>query len=664
MYFGVDYYPEHWPPERWEKDAQMMKEAKFNTVRLGEFAWAELEPKEGSYNFNWLDEAIEILTEKEIQIVLGTPTAAPPPWLTEKHPEVLPVNKDGEVVGPGHRRHYCVNDKKYRDYTRKIVGKMAGKYGEDPRIIGWQIDNELGHPVCYCDTCKSKFLDWLRKKYEDLDELNNSWGTSFWSHTYTDWNQIPLPNENSRNSPNPSLHLDYKRFFSDSVIEYTKLQAELLKEKTSEQWICHNFMGFFGNFDHYGMCENLDIATWDNYPAVLRDSYKEVSAGHDLTYGFKEKPFWVMEEQCSYLTREKITAQPRPGETRMWTYQSLAHGANGIMYFRWRPCRFGDEQFHGGVLQHDGSRKSPSYQEIKEIGGEIEKIEGEIEKTEVDSDVAILHSYEQRWSMDTYRYHSPLDYRDEFMKYYSALFDHNLNTTFIPLDREFEKYDILITPVLPMVEEDLGEKLENFVEGGGTLISSYRTGIKDHSNVITNKTLPGGLTELFGLQIHSYTPIQEDQKITFEGRGKLDGVYRARKWADCLEPKSAETVAKYLSGWPGKEGYSAITRNEYGEGHAIYVGVGSDEEFYQDLIGWIIDLTPMKPVLKSDKDLEVVKRSSEKNPEEDLIFAVNHSGDPKTVQLDEEYMDILTEKKHNQEITLEPYGVVILKSWS
>lgn len=659
--FGTAYYPEHWPRERWPKDSELMSKAGFNTVRMAEFAWSRLEPEEGNFNFGWLEEAINILDEKGIEVVLGTPTAAPPPWLTEKHPEILPVTEEGRVFGPGARRHYCVNSETYRDYTKVIVSEMAERFGDDDRVIGWQTDNELGYPICYCDTCKSKFHEWLREKYDSLGDLNDAWGTAFWSHTYTEWSQIPLPNENPQMTPNPSLHLDYKKFFSDSIIKYNQLQTKILKDK-SDNWICHNFMGFFDNFDHYKMCEDLDLATWDHYPTKLRDTYEEVSAGHDLTYGFKDRPFWVMEEQCSYLTREKITATPRPRETRMWTYQSLAHGADGIIYFRWRPCRFGDEQFHGGVLQHDGSQKSPAYLEIKKIGKEIKKIGEEIAGSEVNSEVAILNPYEQRWSMETYRNHSPYDYQEEIIKYYRALFNANVNTAFIPESRDFEEYEVLIAPVLPMVDSGVSSEIEEFVKNGGTFLAGFRTGIKDQNNVVTDKMLPGELKDLFGIEIHDYTSVRKDQEIELSGKGYLKGKkYLAQKWIDCLEPISSEKLAQYTKGWPAKKKYAAITKNESGRGHAIYVGSGGDESLYQDLVDLLIRLTDVNPIMKSDEGVEVTERSKGRKK---LIFVINHTNRRRRADLEREYVDILNENTVAGTIKLDPYDVRILRKQS
>ncbi|MBS3765486.1 beta-galactosidase [Candidatus Bipolaricaulota bacterium] len=660
MHFGVDYYPEHWPEKRWAQDAEMMKDARFDTVRLAEFAWSKLEETEGNFDFSWLDRAIETLANRDLDVVLGTPTAAPPPWLTEKHPDVLAVNENKQVMEPGHRRHYCVNSEVYREHTKKIVSNMAEKYGGDDRVIGWQTDNELGHPVCYCDDCREKFRAWLREKYENLDELNRRWGTVFWSHEYTDWDQIPLPNDNPRKGPNPSLHLDYKRFFSQSTVEYNKFQADLIREEAGDQWVCHNFMPHFPNFDHFDMAEDLDLAAWDHYPTEIRESYEEVSAGHDLTYGVKDEPFWVMEQQCSYLTRDELTPAPRPGETRMWTYQSIAHGADGIIYFRWRPCRFGDEQFHGGVLQHDGSRKSPGYQEIKSVGEEFDELEEEIDGTVVDADVGIYYSFEQNWSMETYRYHSPIDYKDEIMNYYRALFEANVNVKFVSRNSDLSGLDLLIVPVLPMADQFLVSKFEEFVKGGGHLVGTFRAGIKDFDNQVTDETFPGRLSELFGIEIHEFTPVKEKPEVTltgFRGNGRS---YQAVDWVDCIETKEAKSMADYETGWPADKGFTGVTRNDYGGGVAYYVGLSGEEDFYRDLVSVLLEESGCDPIFTGEKEVEVRKRIDPRHDEE-LVFVVNHSSEPKSVKLDGDFRDLISSEVFTRDTEVEGFEVMVLK---
>ena len=264
FYFGVDYYPEHWPQERWSEDARLMAEAGFNVVRLAEFAWSRMEPQEGEYDFDWLDRAISVLAFHDIRVILGTPTASPPPWLMTKHPEVFLVREDGQRVTFGNRRGYCPNSPVYHDYTRHIVAQMAERYADHPSVIGWQIDNELGNR-CYCPVCARSFQAWLRNRYGSLDELNKKWGTIFWSHIYSDWGQIPVP-LTTGNSPNPGLALDFFRFASDSYVTYQQMQVDILREKCPAHFITHNFMGFgYDRINYFDLARSLDFVSWDTY---------------------------------------------------------------------------------------------------------------------------------------------------------------------------------------------------------------------------------------------------------------------------------------------------------------------------------------------------------------------------------------------------------------
>src|SRR5215212_6049719 len=345
--FGVDYYPEHWPEARWSVDAQLMAEAGFNTVRLAEFAWSRLEPQPGVFDFAWL-----------VRAILGTPTASPPPWLMQAQPDLFRVDEQGRRLTFGNRREYCPSHPLYHDCTRAIVTVMAEHYAPHPHVVGWQIDNEFGDR-CYCPVCRDAFQHWLRRRYETLDALNGAWGTIFWSHVYTDWSQIPVPVATG-GSPNPGLALDFARFASDTYVAYQQLQIDLLRSRTSGQFITHNLMGFgYDKINYYDLARELDLVTWDNYPRTQWSLAADVDpSGPALAaatmYGLKQQPFWVMEQQAGPGGWELVSVMPRPGELRLWAYQQIAHGADGIIFFRWRTARHGAEQYWHGLLEHDG----------------------------------------------------------------------------------------------------------------------------------------------------------------------------------------------------------------------------------------------------------------------------------------------------------------------
>ncbi|MCJ7625606.1 MAG: beta-galactosidase, partial [Anaerolineaceae bacterium] len=349
FFFGADYYPEHWPEERWPVDAKLMVETGFNVVRLAEFAWSRMEPEDGCFDLSWLDRAIKILSEHDICVVLGTPTASPPPWLMSKQDDLFLVRKDGVRLTYGLRREYCINNPVYHLYTERIVSKMADHYTGNLHVIGWQIDNEFGNH-CYCNICRGQFHQWLQNKYSNLEDLNSKWGTEFWSHIYTDWSQIPVPLAPVV-AHNPGLHLDYKRFMSDSFRAYQKLQIDFIRKHTSAQFITHNLMGFkFDDLNYYDNSVDLDFVSWDNYVRMQWDMRSAIDPSNsalnaDTMRGLKKKNIWVMEQQSGSGGWDIAGVPPKPGEMRLWTYQSIAHGADAILYFRWRTCRTGTEQY-------------------------------------------------------------------------------------------------------------------------------------------------------------------------------------------------------------------------------------------------------------------------------------------------------------------------------
>lgn len=381
MRFGVCYYPEQWPEERWALDADMMRALGIDIVRIAEFAWAQIEPTENEYQFGWLDHAVAALAAAGLDVVLGTPTAAPPAWLSHSYPGTLPIDSQGRRRNFGSRRHYCPNSLRYQELTQKIVAALADRYSQSPEVIGWQIDNEFGGgrtAICYCESCVKAFRFWLKQKYHNLSKLNQAWGTVFWSQTYSAWNQISAPTLTG-SAPNPSQVLDYQRFASDSWVQYQKIQVDLLRAHVdqSQQFITHNMMGlFFSDLNYFDLAVNLDFVSLDNYPTGGIDRIREVlylkepapdyfaaDAGDplltnlelDLIRGLKARPFWIMEQQPGPINWSIYNTGIRHEAVRLWTWQAVAQGADTVVYFRWRPSIYAQEQYHEGILKHDAS---------------------------------------------------------------------------------------------------------------------------------------------------------------------------------------------------------------------------------------------------------------------------------------------------------------------
>ena len=372
--FGVDYYPDQTPEQHWETDARLMAEAGVNVVRMAEFAWALMEPKDGHFDFAWLDRALDQVHAYGIQVVLGTPTSAPPAWLIDHYPELLSVREDGVRRTFGHRHNFDPSHPLYQAYCRRIVTQLAARYASHPAVIGWQIGNEFGDR-CYCSECRRAFQGWLQRKYGSLETLNDRWGTAFWSHIYRDWKEIPVPLA-SGGAHNPGLALDYYRFMSDAYGAFQHIQVEILRRKCPDHFITHNLMGIkYDQINYFDLARELDLVSWDNYPRMQWTMQAEVDASylalaHDAMRGLKRQNFWMMEQQGGMGGWQVLSVAPRPGELRLWAYQAIARGADGLVFFRWDTARHGTEQYWHGLLDHD-RRPSRRYAEIKRMGVEL-----------------------------------------------------------------------------------------------------------------------------------------------------------------------------------------------------------------------------------------------------------------------------------------------------
>jgi len=648
MYLGVDYYPEHWERERWDVDARLMEDAGVELVRLAEFAWSRLEPEDENYDFSWLDEVISILGGHNIKVILCTPTAAPPAWLINKHPDILPVTRNGQRMSFGARRHYCITNRNYYYYSERIIRKMAEHYKDNPQVIGWQVDNEFGGPKCYCEGCRKEFQLWLKRKYGTLENLNKSWGNAFWSHDYTAWEQIPLPVVYYHN---PSFDLDFRRFFSDMTVRYSNMQIRLLKGLNSGKFVTHNFMGLFSELDYYDLSREYDFVSWDNYPRDSSNRYRAALA-HDVMRGLKKKNFWIMEEQCSYITREDITRTFPPGEMRLWTYHCYAHGAEAVVYFRWRACNFGIEQFHSGILQHDGTDNSISYRELKQIGKEMGKIGPEIENAKIVSPVAIIYDYENIWVNLAYQEKPMYDYPGEILRFYRSIKRLGINVDMIKSSDDFSNYKVIIAPLLYVMTDELAKNIKDYVSGGGIFIAGFRCAIKDESSNMLKEVLPGKLRDLFGISIYAWDNIR-DMAVEIKDR---DGkIYRGDTFADLITPEGAEVLAQYNSGWYTP--YAAVTVNRYGKGKAYYTGCGLSQEFYDSLMKQLLSEYSIKDIVFPE---EVEVNIREKDGRR-FVFITNFSDKSVSIKIKRDMRDLITDKYINGETELSPFGIMILE---
>jgi beta-galactosidase len=661
FYFGVDYYPEHWPEKRWPVDANLMVEVGFNVVRLGEFAWSKIEEQEGCFDFTWLDRAIQALSARGLRVVLGTPTASPPAWLMSAHTGLYRVREDGQTVSFGNRREYCPNHPVYRDYSRRIVEQMAEHYANHPAVIGWQIDNEFGDR-CYCPVCQKAFQNWLIKRYCSLDALNQKWGTIFWSHTYTDWAQIPLPHKPG-GSPNPGLALDFARFSSDSYVSYQKMQAEILRQKCVGHFITHNFMGFdFDQINYYELAKDLDMVCLDNYP---RDQWKftpeanarRVALQHDTMRGLKGKNFWVMEEQVGQGGWEVLSVAPRPGEARLWAYQSIAHGADAILFFRWRSVRFGTEQFWQGLLDYDGE-PTRRYEELKKMGAEIARIGDTLQGSTVHPKIAFILSYDSRYAFQVQPNNPRFSYSAHFYQLYEAFYSHNVAIDLVNPEADLSGYQLVIAPALYVLAKSAADNLRRYVSAGGVLFLTPRSGVKDESNSVVEQPFPGLLADIAGLEVELADSLPDGMRNSIEfslpelGHTCLEtGVF-----CEVLRAKGARVIARYTQDFYA--GKPAITQNQHGQGQVVYAGTIGDDQFYRQLAAWLIKLAGIQPLLEAPGGVEVAERWQ---GDRRWLFLLNHTRMSQLVRLDGKYHDLLMNSPvADGIITIQPHGVVIL----
>lgn len=667
-HFGVDYYPEHWPRERWELDAKLMKEAGIELVRLAEFAWAKMEPELGKYNFGWLSDAIEVMAKYGIKSVLGTPTPTPPMWIVEENPEILPVNLDGVRLGFGGRHHNCQSNEAYRNHIKRFVRVMAKHYHNNPHVIGWQIDNEFGNShqnLCACDSCQMHFQQWLERKYGTVEQLNEQWGTVFWSQTYSRFDQIPAPLP-TPNAHNPSLLLDWKRFCSDLIVDFQKFQLDILRTECPKQFITHNFMGFFDKTDYFDLAKDLDFISHDQYPMHFREDRIPLTQPHelamalDLMRGTKQKAFWIMEQLAGPTGWEVLSSTPRPGQIRLWTYHSVAHGADTVVYFRWRTCLFGTEEYWHGILPHSGI-PGRRYEEVRQTIEELAPVMEACKDGMPGAEVGIIYSYDQRWAFQIQPHHPELDYLDHLKGYYKVFHDGNVPVDLLSPDDDFSRYKLLVAPLLFLMTPELSVKLHDYVAKGGHLVLTMRTGVKEWNNTVIPETLPGSLSDLLGIQIFDYDCLRQfEQSVrwTYSNGGSAQISEAARKWCDIITLSGAEALAAYELDF--YKDTPAVTRNHYEKGMAYYTGTELGPRVMKALVEQILEDAGIKGLAPTPEGVEITRRRVKDG---DYLFVLNHNGHAKVWHTPPGWEIVVGRSLLSANVlTMPAYGVAVFKT--
>lgn len=495
---GVCYYPEHWPETQWDEDARRMAELGLTWVRIGEFAWGRIEPKPGQFDWGWLDRAIDVLGSHGLKVVLGTPTATPPKWVLDRHPDMLAVDQMGHPRKFGSRRHYCFSHQGYLQESARIVTEFARRYGRNPHVGAWQTDNEYGcHDtvLSYSDAARSAFRDWLRGQFPavgrndgDIAALNQAWGNVFWSMEYADFDDIDLPNL-TVTEPNPAHVLAFRRFSSDQVRRYNLMQVEILR-KHSDAPLSHNYMGRVTEFDHYKLGEDLDIATWDSYPLGFLEDRVGASIDqqrhfarqgdpdfqafhHDLYRAVGRGRWWVMEQQPGPVNWAPYNPAPASGMVRLWTWEAFAHGAEAVCYFRWRQAPFAQEQMHAGLLRPD-SAEAEGFHEAHQVARELSEAP---EVQPVRAEVALIFDYDAEWAWAVQPHGQGLSYFGLVLEHYRALRRAGLSVDIVPpAAAAIQGYKLVLAPGLMHIPEALKSALS---QCGARVLLGPRSAARD-----------------------------------------------------------------------------------------------------------------------------------------------------------------------------------------
>jgi beta-galactosidase len=662
MYFGVDYYPEHVDSAAWIEDARLMDEMGVNVVRLAEFAWAKLEPEKDRFEFAWLDGVIALMAQHGIRVVLGTPTAAPPKWLVERYPDMLQADRMGRARGFGGRRHGCMNHEGFRSRAAVIADKIAEHYAANPNVIAWQVDNEFGgHDTtrCYCESCLLKFRRWLENRYGTVENLNKHWGTIVWSQTLDGFDKVDFvmnapcyDTDEVSHGYNPARNLDFLRFSSDSVAEFQGLQVKAIRARCTQP-VTHNFMGHFPDIDYFNLANELDFVSLDNYPnSMWGGSWQGTAMALDLTRGLKGKPFWVMEQQSGPAGWSRIGDAPKPGQLRLWTWQAVAHGAQAVLYFAWRGCPIGPEQFWYGILDHDNIPRR-RYFELRQTGAELRQISGLLTEARAVPQIAIVKSYDCLWSFANQPMTQGFDYTALLQSYYDGAIASGFNVDVVSAEADLSAYSLVLLPAYSLLPEAFAQRLGDYVQQGGTLLITFHTGIRNMDNSMSALTKPGLLAKAAGVVVEEFDSMNFGRTVGVKTRWG-EGV--AHLWCDVLKLTTAESAAEYASEFYCGE--PAVAVNRYGQGRVYTVGCDLDGASMKALLAAVAAEAGAVPAVQGLP--EGVEARQLRTAEGPLVILLNHTGGNSAVPLEGRWVDRFTGVPVAQWVELEPYGVAVL----
>ncbi|MDV4150358.1 beta-galactosidase [Clostridium sp. AL.422] len=666
--YGGDYNPDQWPKEILVEDMKLFKDANINVVTLPVFSWALLQSDEDTYNFEWLDEVLDLLKENDIYVCMATSTAVQPNWMSKKYPEILPTDFLGRKRKFGGRANFCPNSEKYREFSVKLATKLAERYKDYPNIIAWHISNEYAN-YCYCDHCENKFKEWVKNKYKTIEEVNKAWNMNFWGHTLYSFDEIVAPSDLSEMwngydkqcTTFQGMAIDYNRFMSDSILELYLGEYNALKAITPDIKITTNLMGTFKPLDYFKWAKHMDIISWDNYPG-LNAAPSDTSFRHDLMRGLKNgEPFMLIEQTPNQQNWQPYNSSKRPGVMRLWSYQALAHGADTVMFFQMRQSIGACEKYHGAVISHTGDGNTRVYKECADLGEELKSLGDTIIDSKYDANVAIIFDWDNWWAVEFSSGPSiKLRYVEQIEKYYKAFHNLNVAVDFVEPNGDFSKYSIVLGPVLYMLKDCVANNIKNYVSNGGTFITTYFSGYVNETDIVQLGGYPAELRDMLGLWIEEIDALQPNMSNSINFVSEVDSMkdnYSCDMLCDIMNLEGATPLAVY-----GSDFYKdrpVFTSNKYGEGLAYYIGSNPEQAFLNDFALKLAKENNLLSSLEIKEGVEVTQRYKDGYS---LTFILNHNDNEVTLKLDnKDYINLLNNESVKETLILSPKGVAILK---
>lgn len=624
--FGGDYNPEQWPEEVWATDAALMQQAGVNLVTVGVFAWARIEPRPGALDLDWLDRVLDLLHAHDVRVDLATGTASPPPWLSHRHPEVLPVDERGTRYTFGSRQTWCPSSPVYREHSLRLVETLATRYRDHPALALWHVSNELGchNSRCYCPVTEAAFRDWLRERYGDLDALNESWGTAFWSQRYGDWEEISAPAVSTAQT-NPGQLLDFARFSSDALLAQHVAERDLLHRLSPGVPVTTNFMvtSHIRHMDYFRWAPEQDLVSTDHYvDGRLADPIGELAFSGSLTRGVAgRRPWLLMEHSTSAVNWQPVNYAKVPGEMLRTSLTHVAHGSDGALFFQWRASRAGAERFHSALVPHAGT-SSRRWEEVLELGRALKAL-SDVRGSTVDADVAVLFDYESWWAVDTHSVPSELvHYLDAPRDVHRALRRLGVVADLVHPAADLSRYRVVVVPTLHLCDDALGDRLTHLAGTGVSVVVTYFSGTADQRGHVRLGGYPGAFLELLGVRAQEFFPLAPEQSV------RLDDGTTGRIWTEDLDAPGADVVARYTDG--PLPGVPAVTRRTVGSGAAWYVATRLDDDGWVRLLSRVTDEAGARPVTAfAGPGLHLVRRRRDQRT---WLFALNHGTTEATVQ--------------------------------